>query len=291
MQKFIGTGVALVTPFNKDLSVDFNALEKLVNFNIDNGTSYLVINGTTGESATISEEEKQQIINKIATVNNKRLPLVLGVGGNNTQKVVEELKTRDFTNIDGILSVAPYYSKPTQEGFYQHYKAVAEATELPIILYNVPGRTAKNMEPETIIRLAKDFTNIVGVKEAAGVQQQYYTLLKNKPADFLVISGDDDLALGTTLAGGAGVISVIGQAYVKEFSKMIQLGLEGKNIEAYKIHYRLMDIVNLIFAENNPAGIKALLQELGICNNTVRLPLVEASKELQSKIADYVKSF
>ena len=291
MQKFIGTGVALVTPFKEDLSVDVDALINLVNFNVENGTNYLVINGTTGESATITKEEKQQIIDVIIKTNNKRLPLVLGVGGNHTLEVVKELKTRDFTGIDCILSVAPYYSKPTQEGFYQHYKALAEATDLPIILYNVPGRTAKNMEPATTLRLAKDFKNIVGVKEAGNNQQQYYTLLKGKPDDFLVISGDDDLALGVTLAGGAGVISVIGQAFPKTFSKMIQLGLEGKNKEAYEIHFKLMDVIDYIFEENNPAGIKTVLQELGICKNEVRLPLVKASLALHTKIANYVKTF
>lgn len=291
MQKFIGTGVALVTPFKNDLSVDVEALENLVNFNIENGTNYLVINGTTAESATISKEEKQLIIDVIIKATNKRVPLVLGVGGNNTSEVVKELKTRDFTGIDGILSVAPYYSKPTQEGFYQHYKALAEATDLPIILYNVPGRTAKNMEPETTLRLAKDFSNIVAVKEAGNNQQQYNTLLKDKPEDFLIISGDDDLALGVILAGGSGVISVIGQAFPAEFSKMIQLGLEGKNKEAYKIHFKMMDIVDYIFEENNPAGIKTVLQELEICNNNVRLPLVKASTQLHEKIAAYVKAF
>ena len=291
MQKFIGTGVALITPFKEDLSVDFDALIKLVNFNIENGTDYLVINGTTGESATITKEEKQQIIDVIIKTNNKRLPLVLGVGGNNTLEVVKEFKTRDFTGIDGILSVAPYYSKPTQEGFYQHYKALAEATELPIILYNVPGRTAKNMEPATTLRLAKDFSNIVGVKEAGNNQQQYNTLLKDKPADFLIISGDDDLALGVALAGGSGVISVIGQAFPAAFSKMINLGLEGKNKEGYEIHFKMMDIVDYIFEENNPAGIKTVLQELGICKNDVRLPLVKASESLQAKIAKFVAEF
>lgn len=291
MQKFIGTGVALVTPFNNDLSVDVEALTNLVNFNIENGTNYLVINGTTAESATISKEEKQLIIDVIIKATNKRVPLVLGVGGNNTLEVVKELKTRDFTGIDGILSVAPYYSKPTQEGFYQHYKALAEATDLPIILYNVPGRTAKNMEPATTLRLAKDFSNIVAVKEAGNNQQQYNTLLKDKPEDFLIISGDDDLALGVTLAGGSGVISVIGQAYPAEFSKMIQLGLEGKNKEAYKIHFKMMDVVDYIFEENNPAGIKTVLQELNICKNDVRLPLVKASTQLHAKIAAYVKAF
>lgn len=290
MQIFVGTGVALITPFKEDLSVDFKALKELVNFNIENGTNYLVINGTTGESATITKEEKQQIIDVIIKENNKRVPLVLGVGGNNTAEVVKELKSRDFTGIDGILSVAPYYSKPTQEGFYQHYKALAEATELPIILYNVPGRTAKNMEPATIIRLANDFTNIVGVKEAGNIQQQYNSLLKDKPADFLIISGDDDLALGVALAGGAGVISVIGQAFPAEFSKMIQLGLEGKNKEAYQIHFKLMNIIDYIFEENNPAGIKTVLKELGICGNEVRLPLVKASNELSGKIANFIAS-
>ena len=291
MQKFIGTGVALVTPFKEDLSVDFIALKKLVNYNIDNGTNYLVINGTTGESGTITDEEKQEIIAVIVAENKGRLPLVLGVGGNNTANVVKELQTRDLSNIDGILSVAPYYSKPTQEGFYQHFKAISEATEKPIILYNVPGRTAKNMDPATTIRLANDFENIVAVKEAGNNQQQYYELIKNKPADFLIISGDDDLALGITLAGGSGVISVIGQAYPKEFSKMIQLGLLGENKDAFDIHFKMMDIVDYIFVENNPAGIKTVLQELNICSNKVRLPLVKTSEELQSKIANFVTNF
>ena len=291
MQQFIGMGVALVTPFKNDFTVDVEALTNLVNFNIEKGTNYLVINGTTGESATISKEEKELIIDVIVKANNKRLPLVLGVGGNNTLEVVKELKTRDLSHFDGILSVAPYYSKPTQEGFYQHYKAIAEATEKPIILYNVPGRTARNMEPSTTLRLANDFKNIVAVKEAGNNQQQYYTLLKDKPADFLIISGDDDLALGVTLAGGSGVISVIGQAFPKEFSDMIQLGLEGKNKEAYEIHYKLMDIINLIFEENNPAGIKEVLSQLNICSNKVRLPLVSATENLQSKIAKFIQNF
>lgn len=291
MQKFIGTGVALITPFKEDLSVDFDALIKLVNYNIDNGIDYLVINGTTGESGTITAEEKQEIIQVIINTNNSRLPLVLGVGGNNTGKVVEELKTRDFTGLDGILSVAPYYSKPTQEGFYQHFKTIAEATDLPIILYNVPGRTAKNMEPATTLRLAKDFDNIVAVKEAGNNKQQYYTLLKDKPADFLIISGDDDLALGVALAGGAGVISVIGQAFPKQFSTMINHGLQGNNKEGYALHYKMMDIVDYIFEENNPAGIKAVLEVLTICSNEVRLPLVKASAALSAKISKFVFDF
>jgi 4-hydroxy-tetrahydrodipicolinate synthase len=291
MQKFIGTGVALITPFKEDLSVDYDALVKLVNFNIENGTDYLVINGTTAESATISTEEKTQIIALIVKTNANRVPLVLGIGGNNTLAVVEDIKTTDLGNIDGILSVVPYYSKPTQEGFYQHFKAIAAATEKPIILYNVPGRTAKNMDATTTIRLANDFKNIVGVKEAGNNMQQYLELLKNKPSDFLIISGDDDLALGIILAGGAGVISVIGQAYPKEFSTMVNCGLEGKNKEGYAIHFKMMAVVDYIFEENNPAGIKTVLQELGICGNEVRLPLVKASSGLHDKITNFVKTF
>ncbi|TXD47251.1 4-hydroxy-tetrahydrodipicolinate synthase [Polaribacter sp. IC073] len=291
MQKFIGTGVALITPFKEDLSVDFDALVKLVNFNIENGTNYLVINGTTAESATISKEEKLQIIALIVKTNAGRVPLVLGIGGNNTLQVVEDIKNADLSNIDGILSVVPYYSKPTQEGFYQHFKALAAATEKPIILYNVPGRTAKNMDAVTTIRLANDFKNIVGIKEAGNNMQQYLELLKNKPAGFLIISGDDDLALGIALAGGSGVISVIGQAYPKEFSTLINYGLEGKNKEGYALHFKMMSIIDYIFEENNPAGIKTVLQELGICRNEVRLPLVKASAELQTKIANFAANF
>ena len=291
MQKFVGTGVALVTPFNSDKSVDFDALKKLVSFNIENGINYLVINGTTGESATITVDEKIEIINVIADVNKERVPLVLGVGGNNTATVIKELQTADLSKIDAILSVAPYYSKPTQEGFYQHFKAISLASPKPIILYNVPGRTSKNMEPSTIIRLANDFENVIAVKEAAGNISQYLELIKNKPKDFLIISGDDDLALTTVLAGGSGVISVIGQAYPKEFSGVINLGLEGKNAEAYKMQFKLIDIINLIFTENNPAGIKTVLQELNITSDEVRLPLVKTTVQLQKEIANFVAEF
>jgi 4-hydroxy-tetrahydrodipicolinate synthase len=291
MQKFVGTGVALVTPFTSDKNVDFEALKKLVGFNIENGIDYLVINGTTGESATINSNEKKDIINVIAKVNQKRVPLVLGVGGNNTASVIHELQTADLSQIDAILSVAPYYSKPTQEGFYQHFKAISLASPKPIILYNVPGRTAKNMEPSTIIRLANDFENIIAVKEAAGNISQYLELIRNKPNKFLIISGDDDLALTTVLSGGSGVISVIGQAYPKEFSSLINLGLQGKNKEAYAIQFKLVDIINLIFTENNPAGIKTVLQELNITSDEVRLPLVKSTPENQKEIANFVKNF
>ena len=291
MQKFFGTGVALVTPFKSDLSIDYDALNKLVEFNITNGTDYLVISGTTGESGTITKSEKKEIVKAIVETNMGRVPLVLGIGGNNTAEVIAELKSTNLDSIDGILSVAPYYSKPTQEGFYQHFKAISLASPKPIILYNVPGRTAKNMLPETTLRLARDFENIVAVKEAGNIQQQYLELLKDKPKDFLIISGDDDLVAGVVLAGGAGVISVIGQAFPKEFSEMINFALEGKAKEAFEIHYKLMDVVGYIFEENNPAGIKAVLNSLEICNKEVRLPLVIASENLQEKIAGFIDNF
>ena len=288
MQKFVGTGVALVTPFKKDLSIDFTALSKLVEFNLANGVDYLVINGTTGESVTVSKEERQRIVDVIVTVNKGRVPLVLGLGGNNTSAVIAEILSSDLTHIDAVLSVAPYYSKPTQEGFYQHFKAIALASPKPIILYNVPGRTSKNMDSQTTLRLASDFSNIIAIKEAGNNVQQYLELIKNKPKDFLIISGDDDLALNVVLAGASGVISVIGQAFPKEFSTLIRLGLQGKNKEAYKLHYKLMDIISMIFSENNPSGIKAVLQCLGITSNEVRLPLVKASEKLQKEITNFV---
>ena len=291
MNTLVGTGVALVTPFNEDLSVDHNALEKIVNFNIENGTNYLVISGTTGESVTITKEEKKAIVKTIKEVNAGRVPLVLGIGGNNTAAVIEEIKNTDLSDVAAILSVAPYYSKPTQEGLYQHFKAIAEVCPIPIIVYNVPGRTSKNMEPNTTLRLARDFDNIVAVKEAGNNQQQYLDLIKNKPEEFLIISGDDDLALGTTLAGGAGVISVLGQAFPKDFSRMIQLGLQGKAKQAYELHCKFVEITNLIFEENNPAGIKATLEALNLCRDTVRLPLVPASNGLKEKICKYLDSY
>ena len=288
MNQLLGTGVAIVTPFKEDLSVDHEALANIVNYNIDNGTNYIVISGTTGESVTVSKQEKKEIIATISKANNNRVPMVLGIGGNNTIEVIEEIKNTDLSSMTAILSVSPYYSKPTQEGLYQHFKAIAEVCPIPIILYNVPGRTSKNMEPETTLRLARDFSNVVAVKEAGNNVQQYLELIRNKPKDFMVISGDDDLALGVALAGGSGVISVIGQALPKEFSKMIQLGLDGKAEEAYELHYKLMPITSLIFEENNPAGIKAVLHTLNLCNDTVRLPLVEATQGLQSRIKQAV---
>ncbi|MEH6536268.1 MAG: 4-hydroxy-tetrahydrodipicolinate synthase [Psychroserpens sp.] len=284
MTKFHGTGVAIITPFNADLTVDHNALSNLVNFNIENGTDYIVICGTTGESVTITKREKQDIIKTIIKTNNGRVPLVLGIGGNNTAQVVDEVKNTDLNQIDALLSVSPYYSKPTQEGIYQHFKAISEASPIDIIMYNVPGRTSSNMSPEMTLRLAKDFKNIIAVKEAGNNVHQYLKLLRDKPEDFLVISGDDDLVLGVVLAGGAGVISVLGQAIPKKFTTMINLGLAGKAKEAYQIHFDLMDLTSLIFSENNPAGIKAVLETLGLSKSAVRLPLVEATDELKEKI-------
>jgi len=286
---FLGTGIAIVTPFNANGSIDHTALTNIVNYTIDNGVNYIVISGTTGESVTLTDVEKKAIIKTIVEANAGKVPLVLGIGGNNTAQVVEEIKVTDLSHFAGILSVSPAYSKPTQEGVYQHFKAISVASPLPIILYNVPGRTASNMSPETILRLANDFENIVAVKEAGANMNQYYKLIQNKPADFSVISGDDDLALAVTLAGGAGVISVIAQGLPKQFSKMIQLGLEGKAKEAYEIHYRVIDAVGLIFEENNPAGIKAVLEALKLCEATVRLPLVNATQASKEKINAFLK--
>lgn len=289
MQSLIGTGVALVTPFKEDFSIDTEALRRIVNFSVDGGVEYLVILGTTAENATLNNEEKELVIKTVIEANNGRLPLVLGVGGNNTMKVVEELKTRDMSPYVAILSVSPYYNKPSQEGIYQHFKAIAEASPIPVIVYNVPGRTSSNMLPKTVLRLANDFENIVAIKEAAGDIVQAMQLLKDKPKDFHVISGDDMTALATVLAGGSGVISVIGQGFPKEFSEMIRLGLNRKVDEAFKSQYLLSDCIDMIFEQGNPAGIKQVFQALGIAENTVRLPLVTVDEDLQQRIAEFVK--
>ena len=289
MQAFIGTGVALVTPFKKDFSIDTEALKRIVNHVIDGGVEYLVVLGTTAESATLSQDEKELVITTIIEANNGRLPLVLGVGGNNTMKVVEELKSRDFSKFQAILSVSPYYNKPTQEGIYQHFKRIAEASPIPVIVYNVPGRTASNMSPETVIRLANDFKNIIGIKEAAGDIVQAMKLIQGKPKDFLVISGDDMITLPMVLAGGSGVISVIGEGYPKEFSQMVRLGLQRKVDEAYELHYKLMDSIDMIFEQGNPGGIKEIFKSLELSENTVRLPLVNVSKNLSERLDLFTK--
>ena len=290
MKALIGMGVALVTPFKQDGSVDYKALARVVEYNISNGTDYLVISGTTGESVTITKDEKAAIVQTIIKTNAGRLPLVIGIGGNNTASVIDELQSTDLSPFVAVLSVSPYYSKPTQEGLYQHFKAVADASSIPVILYNVPGRTSKNMEPETSLRLARDVNNIIAIKEAGNSPEQYKILIENKPTDFLVISGDDDLVLDVVLQGGSGVISVIGQALVKDFSEMIHFGLKGNRDAAKTIEKKVTPLIGLIFEENNPAGIKAVLQQLGLCEDLVRLPLVAATDDLKYKISTALKN-
>lgn len=280
-----GVGVALVTPFNEDLSVDFDSLTKLVEYNIENGINYLVVLGTTAEAATLSAEEKKEVIDHIIKVNNKRLPLVLGIGGNNTLDVKQQIEETDLSAFEAVLSVSPYYNKPNQEGLYQHYKMIA-STGKKIIMYNVPSRTGQNMEASTTLRLAKEFPNLCYIKEAAPNILQYFDILRKKPEGFNLVSGDDEYTLPVTLAGGAGVISVIGQGYPKEFTTMVQLAFDGKVKEAYEIHNKLVEITRLIFAEGNPCGIKAVLAEKGIVKNYVRLPLVPASEGLYAKIKE-----
>lgn len=291
MKALYGTGVALVTPFKKDTSVDAGALARIVDYVIEGGVDYLVALGTTAENVTLSPEEKERVKAVIAEANNNRVPMVLGVGGNNTAAVVRELKTADLSAYEAILSVSPYYNKPTQEGIYQHYRAIAEASPKPVILYNVPGRTASNIQPATALRLAQDFPAIIGIKEAAGDLVQAMRLLKNKPDDFMVISGDDMMTLPILLAGGNGVISVIGGGFPAAFSKMVRLGLAGNASEAYALHYALMEGIDLIFEEGNPAGIKAVLKKLKLAEDTVRLPLVKAGGALQEKISGFTDHF
>ncbi|MCM4172934.1 4-hydroxy-tetrahydrodipicolinate synthase [Arenibacter sp. TNZ] len=290
MEQLVGTGVALVTPFKEDFSIDTMALTEIVNYCVDGGIDYLVVLGTTGESVVLSKKEKQQVIQTIVMANAGRLPLVLGVGGNNTAAVVEEVQETDLSDFVAILSVSPYYNRPTQEGIYQHFKAISLVSPKPIILYNVPGRTGSNMLPETVLRLANDFNNIIGIKEACGDMVQIMRTIKDKPADFMVISGDDFTALSTVLAGGSGVISVIGQGVPTEFSQMIRLGLAGKVKEAFTLHYALQDGMDLIFKEGNPAGIKALMETVGLCTAVVRLPLVEATTTLKKTIKIFLNT-
>ncbi len=289
MNKLKGVGVALVTPFNEDLSVDFDSLTKLVNYNIENGTNYLVVLGTTAEAATLSSEEKKQVTEHIVKVNEGRVPLVLGIGGNNTLEVKKQIEETDLSAFDAVLSVSPYYNKPNQEGLYQHYKMLA-STGKNIIIYNVPSRTGQNIEAATTLRLAEEFPNLIMVKEAAPNILQYFDIIRKKPGNFQLVSGDDEYTLPVTLAGGNGVISVIGQAYPKEFSTMVQLAFERKVDEAYEIHNKLVEITRLIFAEGNPCGIKTILAEKGIIKNYLRLPLVAASSGLQDKIKAEMKN-
>ena len=289
MSNLKGLGVALVTPFNEDLSIDFDSLTKLVEYNIANGTDFLVVLGTTAETATLSKAEQAQVIEHIVKVNNKRLPLVLGIGGNNTIAVKEQIESTDLSDFEGILSVSPYYNKPNQEGIYQHYKMLA-STGKNIIIYNVPGRTGQNIDAATTLRLAKDFPNLFMIKEASPNISQYFDILRKKPAGFSLVSGDDEFTLPVTLAGGDGVISVIGQAYPKLFSDMIKLAKESKVKEAYAIHNQLVEIIRLIFVDGNPCGVKTVLAEIGIIKNHLRLPLIKASENLQDRIKAEMKN-
>lgn len=290
MENFTGTGVALVTPFKEDLSIDTKALQEIVEYNIAGGVDYLVALGTTAESVTLTTSEKRLVMQTISLTNAGRLPLVVGVGGNNTMAVVKELETIDFMDFEAILSVSPAYNKPTQEGIYQHFKTIAKASPLPIVLYNVPSRTGSNMLPSTTMRLANDFDNIIAIKEACADQIQIDQLMQHKPEGFHIISGDDFTALSTVLAGGSGVISVLGQGLPSAFSRMITLGLNGDSEAAYQIHQSLLDGMHLAFEEGNPAGIKAVFEALQMCNGHVRLPLVEASDDLKGRIARFVRN-
>ncbi|PQJ30500.1 4-hydroxy-tetrahydrodipicolinate synthase [Nonlabens arenilitoris] len=291
MQDLIGTGVALITPFTATGEVDHSALEQVVNFQIDNGIDYLVVLGTTGESATLTTDEKNAVKSTITKANAGRLPMVLGIGGSNTAAVVDEINNTDLSDYVAILSVSPAYNKPTQEGIYQHFKAVATATDKPIILYNVPGRTASNMAVETVVRLAHDFENIVGIKEAAGDIVQAMKLIQYTPKDFLVISGDDMITLPMVLAGGAGVISVIGQGLPQGFSDMVRYGLNGDVEEAYELHYKIASSIDLIFEQGNPGGIKALMAHLGLIKENLRLPLVPVNNDLKSRIEAFMNQY
>ncbi|MBT8239104.1 MAG: 4-hydroxy-tetrahydrodipicolinate synthase [Croceitalea sp.] len=290
MEQLMGTGVALVTPFDTNGKIDIKALERVVEHCIKGGIDYLVALGTTAEAVTLTQFEKRLIMQTISLVNAGRLPLVVGVGGNNTMAVIEEIKAMDFMDFEAILSVSPYYNKPTQEGIYQHFKAIAKISPLPIILYNVPSRTGSNMLPATTLRLANDFENIVAIKEASADMVQIDQILRDKPKDFHMISGDDFTALSTVLAGGSGVISVLGQGTPNGFSKMVNLALKGESEPAYEIHKSLLDGMHLIFEEGNPAGIKALLAELGLTTAQVRLPLVEATPQLKKKITQFLNT-
>jgi len=282
--KLTGMGVALITPFKEDESVDYSALGRLVDYQIKNGIDYLVVLGTTAETATLTEEEKKQVTAFVIHRVKGRVPIVLGVGGNCTRALVEELQTKDFTGVEAILSVTPYYNKPSQEGIYQHYKALAEATTLPLVLYNVPGRTGVNMTSDTTLRLARDFANIVAVKEASGNIAQMDEIIKNKPKDFMVISGDDGITFPLITLGAVGVISVIGNAFPKEFSRMVRLALKGDYKNALEIHHRFTELFNLVFVDGNPAGVKCMLHAMGFIENKLRLPLVPTRITTYEKI-------
>lgn len=286
---FKGLGIALVTPFLSDGSVDYKSLQRLVEYQIQNGADFFCILATTGETPCLTADEKERIKNLVVELNKGRLPILMGCGGNNTAAVVEELRTADLSGVDGILSVCPYYNKPSQEGLYQHFKAIAKASPLPVVLYNVPGRTGINLKPETTVRLAKDCENIVAIKEASGSLEQVDEIIKNRPLGFDVISGDDALTFPMIASGAAGVISVIGNALPKEFSRMIRYEFRGEYEPARKIHHRFTELYSLLFVDGNPAGVKALLHEMGFIENELRLPLVPTRITTMQKMAAILK--
>ena len=288
MNKFKGTGVALVTPFRKEGEVDFNALQKLVEFQIENGVNYLVVQGTTGESVTLTDEEKVSVLEYIIDVTKNRVPIVLGVGGNNTSNVVQQIKKFNSYRIDAYLSVSPYYNKPSQAGIVAHYGQIAQATDKPIILYNVPGRTGSNMTAETTLTLANTYANIIAVKEASGNLEQIMEIIKSKPSDFLVISGDDALTLPHIACGGDGVISVVANAFPKRFSSMVDYTLKGDLEKAKPLHYELFPIIQQLFADGNPGGIKYVLKLISIGEGHMRLPLVNINDEVAKKLYELV---
>jgi len=279
-----GMGVALITPFKSDGNVDYTALARVVDYQLQNGTDYLVVLGTTAETSTLTLEEQKEILELVISKVNGQIPIVLGVGGNNTSAVVQKLKTEKFDGVDAILSVVPYYNKPSQEGIYQHYKCIAEATDLPIVLYNVPGRTGVNMTAETTLRLAHEFKNVVGIKEASGDMTQIGNIIKNKPADFQVISGDDGITFPLITFGAVGVISVIGNAFPKEFSRMVRLALAGDYTHALTIHHNFTELFELLFVDGNPAGVKSMLSMMGYIENELRLPLIPTRITTYEKI-------
>ena len=289
-QKLTGTGVALITPFQQSGAVDFIALERLVQTVIRNGVDFLVALGTTAESPTLSSSEKQEVLSAIIKFNQGKVPVVCGVGGNNTEEVVQQLKTMDLRGVDAVLSVAPYYNKPSQEGMYQHFRRIAGATNKNIILYNVPGRTGSNILPDTVARLARDTRNIIGIKEASGNMVQCQELMRIKPDNFIVLSGDDNLVLGQMAIGMEGIISVAANCFTKEMIEVMNLAIVGKFEKARKVMYRLLPGIDLLFAEGSPSGVKSALHQQDICENLLRLPLVPVSEKLAGEIGEFLKS-
>ena len=286
---FKGLGIALITPFREDGSVDYKSLVRLMEYQLDNGADFLCILATTGETPCLTKDEKQKIKELVVSTVKGRVPILMGCGGNNTAAIVEELKTGDFRGVDGVLSVCPYYNKPSKEGLYQHFKAIAAATSLPVVLYNVPGRTGVNLKAETTVRLARDCENIVAIKEASGSLEQVDEIIKNKPKEFAVISGDDALTFPMISCGAEGVISVIGNALPKEFSRMIRLEFKGEYEAARKIHHRFTELFSLLFVDGNPAGVKAMLHEMGFIENILRLPLVPTRISTLQKMSEILK--